>query len=114
LKIMPKIHQKQLDLIEKEQKIEIKHYFAALKLEKFADSCVCGHLIISHRENGECCHNLTGLCNCKCVKPVNFELIVEITRADMFEFDVRDHSERNSLNYYSEYNLWELKNDKKL
>lgn len=116
---MPKIHQITSSLVEIEEEIPIstfvKGYYATIplpELDLMLFGCICGHLEISHKENEECGHNLTGLCKCRQFIPRKLEIVVEITTEDVFEFEVKDHSERDSLSYWSEFNLWRLKNEK--
>ncbi len=108
---MPKVF-KMRHNVERIKKIELetKKYYTALPLANFEAGCICNHLLISHRENGECAYNLVGLCNCKQPIPSNAKLVCEITDLDIFEYEFSVRSERDSFEWWNEFNLWRIKN----
>lgn len=90
-----------------------------LRLEKFEKSifsldnkenyCICVHPESSHQSliSDKCSYN-EEFCICDGFKllTTKFKLIVEITTADVFEFEVKDHSERDSFSWWNEFQSW--------
>lgn len=69
--------------------------------------CECGHPISGHRLcEGKCDYEQPKPCECLEYVSISFDIIVEITEADIFEREVSEHSERDSLNWWTEFNLW--------
>lgn len=112
---MPKIFKMQHEPEEIKEEIPIrKSYYATVplpRLEGMMFGCICDHWDITHKENGECWHNETGLCNCKKFVAKDFQLVIEITNADIFENELNKELEEDSFEYWNEFNLWRLKNE---
>lgn len=80
-------------------------------LEDRIESCICGHLDTGHYlAHGRCCYET---CNCIFFHSASFEIYGKITEIDIFEFDVPDHSERESLAWHNEFESWKKINDNK-
>lgn len=110
---MPIIKQMQYEPEEIKEEIVIKKYYATVplpKLEGMMFGCICDHWDITHKKNGECWHNETGLCKCKKFTPKDFQIIIEITNADIFESELEIPLEEDSFEWWNEFNLWRLRN----
>jgi hypothetical protein len=100
-------------IIPKEKpKIEAKSFI--LRRERKMDfedsifSCSCNHPDYSHHlGEGECGYN----CGCKSFISKEFEFEVYITTTDVFEFETPEHSEKDSLSYWNEFESWRRKNE---
>lgn len=115
---MPKIHK--LELLPEIEIIELKlNWPESLmnlrkkKIEKYLfeerEYCICVHPESTHRriDSNICSYN-GEYCICNGFNPVTFpfKLNIEVTNADLFEFEVKDHSERDSLSWWNEFESW--------
>lgn len=118
---MPIIHKSEIVIEEASSKLNWPQSLMKLrleKIEKFPNSfpdrihyCICIHPKSSHKnEQGICCYN-GEYCICSGFSSLNFKIKIEITNADIFEFEVLDHSERDSFSWWNEFNLWEINNE---
>lgn len=65
-------------------------------------TCSCGAYYFGHDHYEGNCGNFNA---------TSFDITVEITEIDIFEFEVPDHSERDSLNWWTEFDLWKRRRD---
>lgn len=63
-------------------------------------TCSCGAYEFGHSYYSE---------NCGDFNATSFDITVEITEADIFELEVPEHSERDSLNWWNEFSSWKRK-----
>lgn len=112
---MPKIKlmRHELDESEDDEIISLKEYYTVPlpKLEGMMFGCECEHWDVTHKETGECWHDGTELCTCKKFTPRNLQIVVGITEIDVFEFETGCKFERDSFEWWNEFNLWRLKNE---
>lgn len=75
-----------------------------LPIQDLIETCECYHLDTGHRLlEGRCYYER---CECEKFVPIEFSISVEITEWDIFESENPDHSERDSLNWWSELESW--------
>lgn len=83
-------------------------------IHDFMYYCTCMHPEYNHHEfNNFICSYSGEYCECSGLTPLNLHFNIIITNIDRFEFEVKDHSERDSFSYWNEFHLWRIQNENK-
>lgn len=90
----------------------LNKYNKSKSLARYMFYCTCLHPENNHHEFNNFICTYSGMyCECQGLLPLNLKLIITISEIDIFEMETENLPEKDSFEYWNEFNLWRIRNE---